>query len=222
MSFRVESLKKSFKIHDNTITILNDITFEVNSGEIVALLGPSGSGKSTLLSLLAGLDLPDQGNVFLNQKNISDLSADELVEFRKNNIGFVFQQFHLFPHLTALENVQFPLEIKGTLSQEQIVQTSNSAIQKVGLENRKNQYPSQLSGGECQRVAIARSVIHEPRIILADEPSGNLDAKTSEDVMNYFFELVRATNASCLLVTHSLELAQKCDRILEIKNGSLC
>jgi len=222
MSFRVEGVKKSFKIHDNSITILSDVSFEIQTNEIVALLGPSGSGKSTLLSLLAGLDLPDHGKIFLNKTDISSLTQDGLVEFRKNNIGFVFQQFHLFPHLTALENVQFPLEIKNEFDQEQILQKSNIAIEKVGLTNRKNQYPSQLSGGECQRVAIARSVIHEPKIILADEPSGNLDTKTSDSVMSYFFDLVRSTKASCLLVTHSLELAKKCDRILEIKNGSLC
>lgn len=220
MSLKIESVRKQYHQGSETLEILKGVSAEFQVGETVAIVGQSGSGKSTLLSLLAGLDRPSSGDVVVNGQSLNTLTEEEMTHFRGANIGIVFQQFHLLPHLTALENVMIPLEIlkPGAGIQEKALKL----LQQVDLGHRADHLPSQLSGGECQRVAIARALVVEPRLLLADEPSGNLDPATGEKVMSLFFDVVRKANVTGLLVTHSRELAARCDRVLELKNGVLC
>ena len=183
---------------------------------LVAVVGASGSGKSTFLSLVAGLDVFDEGEIFINNQPIKNLNAQQMTNFRAQNIGFIFQQFHLISHLTAFENIVLPLEILGrTFTNQEI----SLALENVGLLHRATHKPTELSGGECQRLALARGLITKPRLLLADEPSGNLDSETGEKVMNLFFEQVRQTKTTTVLVTHDMDLAKKCDRIFVLKNG---
>jgi putative ABC transport system ATP-binding protein len=210
---------KSFSTADGApISVLNDLNAEIQTGEIVAILGQSGSGKSTLLGLIAGLDDCTSGEIRIDDQDFSGLSNDQRTQIRGEKIGFIFQQFHLIQHLNVRENVMLPLEIKGD---ENAKARAVELLREVGLSHRLEQFPGQLSGGECQRVAMARALVHRPRLLLADEPSGNLDPKTSDDVMNLFFETVRAHKMTSLLVTHNIELAKKCDRILRISEGKL-
>jgi len=215
---KVRNLKKSYGQGSEKVEILKGLNFDIQEGETVALIGKSGSGKSTLLSLLSGLDRPDSGEVFLNEKNIFEMSDRELAIFRSQNIGIVFQQFHLVSTLTALENIILPLELSGVAEPYERAQ---ELIDAVGLSHRAHHLPSQLSGGECQRVAIARALSIKPRILFADEPSGNLDEETGEMVMNLLFEMVKDTRTTLVLVTHDLELAQKCSRIIHLEHGSI-
>jgi putative ABC transport system ATP-binding protein len=203
---------------EGTLTILDDVSFEVAAGESVAIVGPSGAGKSTLLALLAGLDLPTRGHVVLNGANLSDLDEDGRAIVRAESVGFVFQSFHLVPSLNALENVMLPLELAG---REDARKASGAIIDKVGLSDRWSHYPAQLSGGEKQRVAIARAFATEPAVLFADEPTGNLDSRTGANIMELMFDLNRSSSTTLVLVTHDLSLAERCDRVLSLDGGKL-
>jgi putative ABC transport system ATP-binding protein len=200
------------------IRVLRGLEAEIKTGEVVAIVGQSGTGKSTLLSLLAGLDSPDSGQILINETDLTRLNQREMTAFRAQNIGFVFQQFHLMSHLTALENVMLPLEI---LHQQNCQQQANEILQRMNLADRINHLPSQLSGGECQRVAIARAMVVKPQILLADEPSGNLDVETGELVMKEFFRQVRNQKVTTIVVTHNEAIAEVCDRSLVLREGLL-
>lgn len=217
MSLHVENLHKSYSQGTQNLEILRGLNLEVKTGEVVAVVGKSGSGKSTLLSLLAGLDSPDSGKISLANASIEKLSQDELSQWRGKNVGIVFQQFHLMAHLTALENVLFPMEILGQDNPSR----AEALLADLGLGARMHHLPRELSGGECQRVAIARALSTKPNLLLADEPSGNLDTDTGEQVMNSFFQQVRKSNTTTMLVTHNRELADRCDRKLILHHGIL-
>jgi len=221
MSLIVRGLQKSFSQGGQPIEVLRGVDFDIPTGKCAALLGSSGSGKSTLLSLLAGLDSADKGQIQIldHQKQSRDVTHfDEATwtRFRGENIGIVFQQYHLIPHLTALENVQLPMEILGRKDPEK---KAKEMLEEVGLSQRLTHWPSQLSGGESQRVAIARALVMEPKLLLADEPSGSLDVETGESVMGFFFRMVEKHQMTTLLVTHNPELAQKCDFQILLKAG---
>lgn len=202
----------------SSLKILSGLNLDLRAGETVAVLGTSGSGKSTLLSLVAGLDLPSDGAVFLGDKNLVTMPESELVSYRALHLGIVFQQFHLMPHLSALENVSLPLELADD---QQAITKAESALSSVGLAERLDHYPAQLSGGECQRVAIARALCVEPLLLLADEPTGSLDTNTADSVADLLFNLVQDGKTTMLLVTHNLQLAKRCERVLRLKDGRL-
>jgi putative ABC transport system ATP-binding protein len=200
------------------LQVLKDVDLRVRQGTRVAITGPSGSGKSTLLLLLAGLEQPTSGAVRLDGRLLNELSSDQLADLRRDHIGIVFQFFHLVPSLTALENVALPLEIarKGDARER-----ARALLGRVGLSGRLGHYPSQLSGGEQQRVAIARALVHAPKLILADEPTGNLDDHTGRSVGELLFDMHRQSEATLVLVTHDVELAGGCDRVLRLHDGIL-
>ena len=209
------NISKSFTQGSKKIDVRKDINFELDEEGLIALVGKSGSGKSTFLSLLAGLDSPDSGNIVLGEETLTSLSESELTQFRAQNIGIIFQSFNLVNNFTALENVLLPLEV---LKADNAMEKAKQMLSKVGLSDRMNHFPSQLSGGECQRVAIARATVTNPKIILADEPSGNLDPETGERVMDILFKTAKDLDQTLILVTHDMELAKKCDAVYEIKN----
>ncbi len=211
-------LSKEVSSPEGSLTILNDVSFTIREGDSVAVVGPSGAGKSTLLALLAGLDLPTRGHVVLNGANLSELDEDGRARVRAESVGFVFQSFHLVPSLNALENVMLPLELAG---QPDARNAARGIIDKVGLADRWSHYPAQLSGGEKQRVAIARAFATEPAVLFADEPTGNLDSRTGETIMELMFELNRSSSTTLVLVTHDNNLAERCDRILALDTGRL-
>ena len=211
-------LSKQVSSPEGTLTILNDVSFSIAAGETVAVVGPSGAGKSTLLALLAGLDLPTQGYVNLNNTNLSNLDEDGRAIVRAESVGFIFQSFHLVPSLNALENVMLPLELAGHTDARQ---AAREIIDKVGLGGRWSHYPAQLSGGEKQRVAIARAFATEPAVLFADEPTGNLDSRTGANIMDLMFELNRNSSTTLILVTHDSGLADRCHRVLELDTGNL-
>jgi putative ABC transport system ATP-binding protein len=215
---QAQQLTKEVSSPEGTLTILDDVSFTINAGESVAVVGPSGAGKSTLLALLAGLDLPSRGHVELNGTNLSSLDEDGRAVLRADNVGFVFQSFHLVPSLNALENVMLPLELAG---HENPRKAARDLVDKVGLADRWSHYPSQLSGGEKQRVAIARAFATGPAVLFADEPTGNLDSRTGETIMELMFELNRSSSTTLVLVTHDNALADRCDRILALEAGRL-
>jgi putative ABC transport system ATP-binding protein len=215
---QAHQLSKQVSSPEGTLTILSDVSFAISAGESVAVVGPSGAGKSTLLALLAGLDLPTSGEVMLNGANLSKLDEDGRAELRAENVGFVFQSFHLVPSLNALENVMLPLELAG---RKDARSSALEIIGKVGLEERWSHYPAQLSGGEKQRVAIARAFASEPAVLFADEPTGNLDSRTGANIMELMFELNRNSSTTLVLVTHDQSLAERCDRILSLDIGKL-
>lgn len=217
MSLKISNLKKSYRQGAESLTILNRLNLQVNTSDVVAVVGASGSGKSTFLSLVAGLDYFDEGDIEINNQSLKKLNREQMTHFRAQNIGFVFQQFHLVSHLTAYENICLPLEILGRDFQEKDIL---SALENVGLGHRATHRPTEMSGGECQRLALARGLITRPSLLLADEPSGNLDSETGEKVMKLFFDQVRATKTTTVLVTHDIELAKKCDRMFVLKNGN--
>lgn len=198
------------------MTILDQVSLNILAGETIAIIGVSGAGKSTLLGLLAGLDVPSAGQVWLNDTEITALDEDGRAALRAKNVGFVFQSFHLLPALTALENVMLPLELSGVVHPEK---AALDALRTVGLEQRKGHYPHQLSGGEKQRVAIARAFVVRPAILFADEPTGNLDQLTGERVINLLFALNRDAGTTLLLVTHDTALASRCGRLLYMDAG---
>lgn len=203
---------------EGELTILDDASLTVNRGETAAVVGPSGAGKSTLLALLAGLDEPTSGQVWLDEIELTALDEDGRAQLRNRRVGFIFQSFHLLPSLTALENVLLPLELSNTGG---AMERARKALSQVDLDSRLHHYPRQLSGGEKQRVAIARAFVGSPSLLFADEPTGNLDNKTGERVLNLLFELNAASNATLVLVTHDLVAAARCDRMFEMATGRI-
>ncbi len=201
-----------------SLVILNDINLGIQRGESLAIVGPSGSGKSTLLGIMAGLDTPTRGRVFLNGTDITSLNEDKRAILRSEKLGFVFQSFQLLPTFTALENVMLPLDLVGN---ERGQKLAEQILSRVGLEKRLNHYPSQLSGGEQQRVAIARAFVSQPELLLADEPTGNLDQQTGQRIIDLMFELNKERGTTLVLVTHDYALADRCDRILTLHDGRL-
>jgi len=214
----VRDLHKSYPQPSGPLVVLAGLELEVSRGETVAVLGVSGSGKSTLLALLAGLDHPTRGRVEVAGVDLASLDEAELARFRAAHLGIVFQQYHLMSGLTALENAALPLDLLGSAD---ALDRAHAALERVGLADRLDHFPHELSGGECQRVAIARALIAEPELILADEPSGSLDAQTGERVMALLFELVEKQATTLVLVTHSEALASRCDRRLQLRDGAL-
>jgi len=214
----LNKISKTYFQGTQRIEVLYGLNLDVKSSEAVAILGQSGTGKSTLLSLLAGLDVPDFGTISVNKQDLSKLSQDKLSQFRAKNLGVIFQQYHLMSNLTALENVGIPLELQKV---NDFQTAALEALKMVGLSHRISHFPSQLSGGECQRVAIARAIVGKPKLILADEPSGNLDDKTGKEVMDLLFKLCKEREQTLILVTHNHDLAQNCDRTLVLKDGKL-
>jgi len=211
-------LGKQVSSPEGSLTILSDVSFTILGGETVAVVGASGAGKSTLLALLAGLDLPTHGHVSLNDSNLSELDEDGRALIRAKSVGFVFQSFHLVPSLNALENVMLPLELAGHATARA---AARELIDKVGLGERWSHYPAQLSGGEKQRVAIARAFAAEPAVLFADEPTGNLDSNTGENIVQLMFQLNENSSTTLILVTHDKQLAARCDRVIELDSGKL-
>lgn len=217
---KAEALTKTFKSGDHSLTVLDHVSFSIEKGISCAIIGPSGSGKTTLLGLCAGLDKPTSGSVTLNDHQISDFSEEKLSRIRNEQIGFVFQSFQLIPTLTALENVMVPIELRG-VPYKDVESRAIDLLKSVGLEKRTHHYPNQLSGGEQQRVGLARAFIHQPEILFADEPTGNLDGETGAQIEDLLFDLNREQGTTLIIVTHDRELASRCDRIIELKNGKL-
>ncbi|MGA8853344.1 MAG: ABC transporter ATP-binding protein [Christiangramia sp.] len=214
----VQNLKKSYSSGSKELTVLENISFDIEEKETFAIVGPSGSGKTTLLGLCAGLDQPDSGKIELCGTMINDLNEDQRALLRNQKVGFVFQDFQLIPTLTALENVAVPLELRGD---KKAIQISKNLLEKVGLEDRFDHYPSQLSGGEQQRVALARAFSNKPAILFADEPTGNLDEETGKKVIELLIELNEESGTTLVIVTHDMELARKTQRILRLKGGKV-
>jgi putative ABC transport system ATP-binding protein len=215
---RAEALTKQVATADHTLVIVKEVAFAVAAGEAVAIVGASGSGKSTLLGLLAGLDVPSGGKVIIDGEDLFALDEDGRARLRGRMVGFVFQSFQLLPALTALENVMLPLELAGG---SDAVSRARIVLDRVGLGERLGHYPRQLSGGEQQRVAVARAFVTEPKLLFADEPTGNLDSATGEHVIDLLFEMNRERGTTLVLVTHDPDLAKRCDRRLHIAAGSI-
>ncbi|MDF2186790.1 ABC transporter ATP-binding protein [Paraflavitalea sp. CAU 1676] len=214
----IRNLSKTYQGGGHTLHVLNDINFAVEAGATLSIVGPSGSGKTTLLGLCAGLDRASNGVVELNNIRLNDLSEDERAQVRNRYVGFIFQNFQLLPTLTALENVMVPLELRG---EKNIRPRAMELLDKVGLADRVHHYPMQLSGGEQQRVSLARAFSNKPRILFADEPTGNLDAETSDRVVKLLFDLNKEAGTTLIIVTHNLELAALTNRVIKIKGGHL-
>jgi putative ABC transport system ATP-binding protein len=215
---QAESLTKIYQSGDKKLTVLDQVSFAAEQGTSLSIIGPSGSGKTTLLGLCAGLDVPTSGTISLMGFKLNAMSEDDRAYVRNQYVGFVFQNFQLLSTLTALENVMVPLELRG---EKNIAAKAKDLLARVGLTDRVHHYPSQLSGGEQQRVAIARAFISAPRILFADEPTGNLDEENAQQVTELLFEMNREEKTTLILVTHNLELAQKTERILRMKGGKL-
>ncbi len=220
MEYIIQSrnLNKTYISEGKTLSVLKNINFEVIPGETLSIVGPSGSGKTTLLGLCAGLDSPSSGDILINGVSMAGLSEDDRAELRSKEIGFIFQNFQLIPTLTALENVMIPMELKEI---KDIRKKAMDLLERVGLEDRKNHYPSQLSGGEQQRISLARAFGNQPSILFADEPTGNLDQDTALQIENLLFSLNKELGTTLIIVTHNAELAQKTNRIITIKGGKL-
>lgn len=218
MILEINNLCKTFQTATNLepIQVLKDLNLQMERGDTLAILGQSGSGKSTLLTLLAGLDGPTSGSIVLNDQDMQQLSEEQLSKFRAQNIGIIFQQFHLMSHLTALENVSLPLDL---FRDKAAATKANEALEQVGLGKRKDHFPHQMSGGECQRVAIARAMVVRPSILLADEPTGNLDSSTGAYVSDMIFDLVKEHQMTLLFVTHNEQLAKRCNREQRLQGG---
>lgn len=214
----VESLTKSYRSGERLLDVLRDVSFSVEPGETMAIVGPSGSGKTTLLGLCAGLDAPSRGTVRLAGELLSDLDEDGRARVRNRYTGFVFQSFQLIPTLTALENVVLPLELRGERGREP---EARRLLGDVGLAERLDHYPVQLSGGEQQRVAIARAFINQPKVLFADEPTGNLDTETGQLIIESLFRLNRSAGTALVLVTHDLELARRTHRLVRLRGGAV-
>lgn len=212
------NVTKQVSSPEGTLTILSDVSFAIDKGDSVAIVGASGAGKSTLLALLAGLDLPTEGQISLDGQNLTNLDEDGRAAVRAESVGFVFQSFHLVPSLNALENVMLPLELAGRPEPRK---AALEIMQQVGLGERWSHYPSQLSGGEKQRVAIARAFATEPAVLFADEPTGNLDSNTGNNIIELMFTLNRNSSTTLVLVTHDKSLAARCDRVLGLDAGLL-
>jgi putative ABC transport system ATP-binding protein len=215
---QLEHVAKVYRSGNRELKVLDDINFSVEAGATLSIVGPSGSGKTTLLGLCAGLDRATSGSVELNGIRLNNLNEDQLADVRNRYVGFIFQNFQLLPTLTALENVMVPLELRG---EKNIKSRALDLLDKVGLAERGHHYPTQLSGGEQQRVSLARAFSNQPQILFADEPTGNLDAETSEKVEKLLFDLNKEAGTTLILVTHNLELAAKTQRIIRIKGGKV-
>jgi putative ABC transport system ATP-binding protein len=215
---QLQQVNKIYTSGGKELSFLENINFSVEAGTTLAIVGPSGSGKTTLLGLCAGLDKPTNGKIWLHGQSIEQLSEDGLTAIRNKYVGFIFQNFQLMPRLTALENVMVPLELRG---ERHAKTNAMELLEKVGLANRHHHYPAQLSGGEQQRIAIARAFANKPALLFADEPTGNLDAETSEIIVHLIFDLNRAAGTTLVLVTHDVELAAKTLRIIRMKGGKI-
>lgn len=215
---KIHELEKTYTSGSKKITVLHDISFEIEKGDTFSIVGPSGSGKTTLLGLCAGLDHPDTGSVELCGHNLQDLNEDERAQLRNKEVGFIFQNFQLLPTLTALENVIVPLELQGSKNATKV---GMELLDKVGLADRVHHYPSQLSGGEQQRVALARAFSNTPSILFADEPTGNLDEETGEKVIQLLFELNKEAGTTLVIISHDLDLANRTQQILRLKGGKI-
>lgn len=214
---KIRNITRDFPLGNEVVKVLKGIDLDIERGEYVALMGPSGSGKSTLMNLLGCLDTPTSGSYELNGKDVSNMSDDELAEIRNKEIGFVFQTFNLLPRTTALENVALPMVYAGASKSER-TERAKEVLTNVGLADRMDHKPNQLSGGQRQRVAVGRALVNKPSIILADEPTGNLDSKTSEEIMNLFNEIHKAGN-TVILVTHEEDIAENAHRIIRLRDG---
>ena len=214
----VSELDKTVITRGTSLSILSGLNLQIKSGESVAIVGTSGSGKSTLLGILAGLDLPTAGSVQLAGRRIDNLDEDQRASIRGEHVGFIFQSFQLLGNLTALENTMLPLELAGV---DKPIEQAKSLLIRVGLEHRLEHYPKQLSGGEQQRVAIARAFAGKPDILFADEPTGNLDEKTGESIIELLFEVNQGRGTTIILVTHDMNLARRCQRVLKLQGGRL-
>jgi putative ABC transport system ATP-binding protein len=217
-TLEARSISKSYTINNSRITVLDSVSLCVEEGEFLVIKGESGSGKSTLLSILSGLDRPDTGRILLVERDITELSEEDLAPIRNTTFGFVFQSFHLIPSLTAIENVMFPAELRGDPHARD---KSNILLEQVGLSGRAASFPHQLSGGEKQRCAICRALVNEPQILFADEPTGNLDLANGRTVLELLRELHRERRTTLILVTHSLEIAQTADRVITLRDGRI-
>ena len=218
MIIEARNLSKKVIFNDQEIIILDDINLKVSAGSSLAVIGPSGSGKSTLLGILAGLDSPSSGEIFINQKPLHELSEDVRAKIRKDSVAFVFQNFELLAGLNALENVMLPIELKGKKNAKDIAETY---LEKVGMQNRLTHYPQQLSGGEQQRVAIARAFACEADVLFCDEPTGNLDSSNSELIANLIFDTFVESSSALIIVTHDISLANRCDQKIELVDGKV-
>jgi putative ABC transport system ATP-binding protein len=214
----LRNVSKDYKSGGSLLTVLDNVSFSVEAGASMAIVGPSGSGKTTLLGLCAGLDQPTSGSVELQQNHLESLNEDQLASVRNRYVGFIFQNFQLMPTLTAIENVMVPLELRG---EKKVRARAMEFLDKVGLAERSHHYPAQLSGGEQQRVSIARAFSNRPAILFADEPTGNLDSETSEKIVDLIFGLNREAGTTLILVTHNNELADRTQRIIHLKAGKI-
>lgn len=214
----VQNITKEVNSPEGVLTILKDVNLTINSGDVTSIVGPSGSGKTTLLAIMAGLDLPSRGRIKLIGHEITTMNEDKRAQVRSNDVGFVFQSFHLLPRLSALDNVMLPLEILGDKNAKN---KSMEALSQIGLEKRVKHLPNQLSGGEKQRVAIARAMVKQPKILFADEPTGNLDKASTEIISDLLFSINHAYQTTIVIVTHDLLLAQNCQTMHELDEGSL-
>ncbi|MDZ7842625.1 MAG: ABC transporter ATP-binding protein [Gammaproteobacteria bacterium] len=214
----LEDLNMRYAVDGQAVDVLRGIDLAVAAGESVAVIGPSGSGKTTLLLLLAGLEQPRGGSIRLDGVSMAGLDADALADLRRDRVGIIFQAFHLVPSLTALCNVALPLEIAGSPDARE---RARQMLDRVGLADRARHYPAQLSGGEQQRVAIARALVHAPALVLADEPTGNLDKRTGEKISDILFELHDESNSTLVVATHDARMAARCDRVLQLDEGRL-
>ncbi len=215
---KLDKVSKTYNAAGRTLTVLDNISFSIEAGSSLAIVGPSGSGKTTLLGLAAGLDRPSSGHIHLNGVQLDQLDEDQRAKVRNQHVGFIFQNFQLLPTLTALENIMVPLELRG---EKKTRPRAMDLLEKVGLAERGHHYPSQLSGGEQQRISLARAFSNEPRILFADEPTGNLDDETSHRIVDLIFNLNKQAGTTLIMVTHNLELANMTDRIIRLKGGRL-
>ena len=212
------NLVKTYAVDHRAITVLDNVSLRAENGEFIVIAGSSGSGKTTLLTLLSGLDHPTSGQVFIDDREITHASEEDLAPLRNRTIGFVFQSFHLVPSMTAMENIMFPAELTGDPDAKA---RAGHLLARVGLSARADNRPSQLSGGEKQRIALCRAMINRPKLLFADEPTGNLDEETGSRVVNLLFDLNQEAGTTLIIVTHDMELARRCDRLLRLKGGKV-